>query len=166
MTGIHGLGSSVIDYVMFEILVTNQIVTLDILNYHDLDSDHRPLTLTLKFSMPMSTIEENSKNQTKLHFDKSKVDIFLNDLNSELHILPYKDIIDYLYHNFTTSLYTSINKFTFEISFKNKNITTNPWYDREFKIARKVVRDASNEFFKLKRINTYKSIINRKESTI
>jgi hypothetical protein len=73
MTCIHGLGSSVKDYVIFEILVSNQIVTLDILNCHDLDYDHRPLTLSLKFSMPMSAIEENSNNQTKLHFDKSKV---------------------------------------------------------------------------------------------
>jgi hypothetical protein len=116
--------------------------------------------------MHMSTIEENSNNQRQLLFDKSKVDIFLNDLNSELHLLTYKDNIEDLYHNFTTTLSTSINKFSFEVSCKKKNRTTNPWYDKECKIARKSIRDASNESFKLDKINTYKSLINRKKSTI
>ena len=39
---------------------SNQITTFDLLNDHDPDSDHKPLTLTLKFSMHRSTIEENS----------------------------------------------------------------------------------------------------------
>jgi hypothetical protein len=108
-----------------------------------------------------STIEENSDNQRNLCFDKSKVDIFLKDLNSELNLLTYKDIIEELYHNFTTTLSTSINKFSFEVSHKKNNRTTNPWYDKECKIARKYIRDASNEPLKLDKINMYKTLVKR-----
>jgi len=126
MTCIHGLGSSVVDYVISDIPVSNQITTFDLLNDHEPDSDHKPLTLTLKFSMHRSTIEENYDNQRNLHFDKSKVDIFLKDLNSKLNLLTYKDNIEELYHNFTTTLSTSINKFSFEVSYKKNNRMTNP----------------------------------------
>jgi hypothetical protein len=113
MTCIHGLGSSVVDYVISNILVSNQIETFDLLNDHEPNSDHKPLTLTLNFYMHMSAIEENFDNQRNLCFDKSKVDIFLKDLNSKLNLLTYKDNIEKLYHNFTTTLSTSINKFSF-----------------------------------------------------
>ena len=93
MTCIHGLGSSVVDYVISDIHFSNQITTFDLLNDHEPDSDHKPLTLTLKFSMHRSTIKENSDNQRNLCFDKSKVDIFLKDLNSKLNLLTYKDNI-------------------------------------------------------------------------
>jgi hypothetical protein len=118
MTCIHWLGSSVVDYVIYDILVSNQITNFDLLNYHKPDSDHKPLTLTLKFSMHRSTIEKNYDNQNNFHFDKSKVDIFLKDLNSKSNILTYKDNIEEIYHNFTTTLSTSINKFSFEVSYK------------------------------------------------
>ena len=151
MTCIHGLSSSVVDYVISNIRVSNQIETFDLLNDHELNFDianfdlsndqndhepaydHRNLTLTLKFSMHRSTIEENFDNQRNLRFDKSKVDIFLKDLNSELHLLTYKDNIEDLYQNFTTTLSTSINTFSFEVYYKNNknnNRTTNPWYDK------------------------------------
>jgi hypothetical protein len=163
MTCIHGLGSSVVDYVIFDIPVSNQITTFDLLNDHEPDSDHKPLTLTLKFSMHRSTIEENSNNQRNLRFDKSKVDILLKDLNSKLNLLTYKENIEELYHNFTTTLSTSINKFSFKVSHKKNNRTTNSWYDKECKIARKAIRDASNETLKLDKINTYKDLIKRKK---
>ena len=83
MTYIHGLGSSVVDYVISDIPVSNQITTFDLLNYHDPNYHHKPLTLTIKFSMHRSAIEENLHNQRNLCFDKSKVDIFLKDLNSK-----------------------------------------------------------------------------------
>jgi hypothetical protein len=51
MTCIHGLGSSVVDYVIFDIYVSNQITTFNLLNDHEPDYDHKPLTLTLNFSM-------------------------------------------------------------------------------------------------------------------
>jgi hypothetical protein len=91
MTCIHGIGSSVVDYVIYDIPISNQITTFDLLNDHEPDSDHKPLTLILKFSMHRSTIEENSNNQRNLRFDKSKVDIFLKDLNSKLNLLTYKE---------------------------------------------------------------------------
>jgi hypothetical protein len=113
--------------------------------------------------MHKSAIKENSGNKRNLHFDKSKVDLFLKDLNSKLNLLTYKDNIEELYHNFTTTLSTSINKFSFEVSYKKNNRTTNPWYDKECKIARKAIRDASNESLKLDKINTYKALIKRKK---
>jgi hypothetical protein len=162
MTCIHGLGSSVVDYVIFDIPVSNQIETFDLLNDHELDSHHKPLTITLNFSMHRSAIEENYDNKRNLFFDKSKVDIFLKDLNNKLNLLTYKDNIEELYHNFTTTLSTSINKFSFEVSYKKNNRTTNPWYDEECKIVRKSIRDASNESLKLDKINTYKALIKSK----
>jgi exonuclease III len=81
MTYIHGLGSSVIDYAIYNIPVSNQITTFDLLNDHEHDSDHKPLTLTLHFSMHRSAVEENYDNQRQLYFDKSKVDLFLKYLN-------------------------------------------------------------------------------------
>jgi hypothetical protein len=91
-----------------------------------------------------------------MFFDKSKVDIFLKDLNIELNILTYKDNIEDLYHNFTT-LSTSINKLYFEVSHKKNNRPTNPWYDTKCTIARKTIGKSSNEFLKLDKINKYKS---------
>jgi hypothetical protein len=77
MTCIHGLDSSVVDYVISDIPISNQIVTFDLLNDHQPNSDHRPLTPTLNFSMHRNAIEENSNNQRNLLFEKSKVDLFL-----------------------------------------------------------------------------------------
>jgi hypothetical protein len=57
MTYIHGLGSSVVDYVIYDIPISNQIATFDLLNDHEVESDHKPLTLTLNFSMHRSAIE-------------------------------------------------------------------------------------------------------------
>jgi hypothetical protein len=53
------------------------MVTFDLLNDHELDFDNRCLTLTLKFPMHKSTIEENYDNQRKLFFEKHKFDIFI-----------------------------------------------------------------------------------------
>jgi hypothetical protein len=49
------------------------------------------------------------------------------------------------------------------VSYKKNNITTNPWHNKECKIARKVIRDASNESLKLDKINTYKALTKRKK---
>jgi hypothetical protein len=163
LTCIHGIGSNFIDYVISDIPISNQITTFNLLNDHEPDSDHKPLTLTLKFSMNKSTIEENSNNQRQLHFDKSKVELFLKDLNSKLHILTYKDNIEELYHNFTTTLSTCINTFSFKVSCKKNNRMNNPWYDNKCKIARKYIRDASNESLKLDKINMYKSLVKKKK---
>ena len=121
MTCTDGIGSSVIYYEIYDIHVSNQIATFDLLNGHEPYFDHKPLTLTLNFSMHGSTIEENYDNQRNLCFDKSKVEIFLKDLNSKLNLLTYKENIEELYHNFTINLSTSINKFYFEVSYKRNN---------------------------------------------
>jgi hypothetical protein len=89
MTCIHGLGSSVVDYVIFHIPIYNQIVNFDLLDDHKLDYDHKPLTLTLNFSMHKSSIEEHSDNQRHLLFDKQKVDLFLKDLSNALKLISY-----------------------------------------------------------------------------
>jgi hypothetical protein len=157
------LGSSVVDYVISHIHVSNKVTTFELLNDHEPDSDHKPLTLTLNFYMHKSAIEKNSNNQRNLCFDKSKFDLVLKDLNSKLNLLTYKDNIEELYHNFTTTLSTSINKFSLEVSYKKNNRMANPWYDKECKIARKSIRDASNEPLKLDKINMYKSLIKRKK---
>ena len=44
MTCIHGLGSSFVNDVIANIPISNQIKTFDLLNDHDPDSDHKPLT--------------------------------------------------------------------------------------------------------------------------
>ena len=62
MTFIYGLGSSVVDYVIYDIPVSKQISTFDLLNDHEPDFDHKPLILTLNFSMHKSVIEDNSDN--------------------------------------------------------------------------------------------------------
>ena len=82
-------------------------------------------------------------------------------MNSELHLLTYKDNIEDLYHNFTTTLSTSINKFSLEVSCTKSNRTTS--YDKECKIDRKSTRHASNKSLKLDKINTYKFPIKKKK---
>jgi hypothetical protein len=63
MTCIHGLGSSVIDDVIYDIPVSNQITIFNLLNEQEPNFDHKPLTLTLNFSMSRSAIEEKFDNQ-------------------------------------------------------------------------------------------------------
>jgi hypothetical protein len=94
MTCVHELGSSVVDYVISDIHVYNQIVNFDLLNDHEPDSNHRPLTLTLKFTMTKPPLEDNFGNQMHLRFDKNKVDLFLKDLNIELNLISYKKNIE------------------------------------------------------------------------
>jgi hypothetical protein len=89
--------------------------------------------------MHKSPIEDIYGSQKHLIFDKDKVDKFLKDLNNDLNLLSNKNSIDDLYHNFMETLSTSINKFSIEVLCKKKNRTTNPWYNKECKIARKYI---------------------------
>ena len=93
-----------VDYFIFDIHLYNEIINFDILNDHELESDHRPLIVTLNFVMHRDLIEDNPHRQTNLIFDKNKNDIFLNEL--KINLLPLSSInnIEYLYHNFTTTL--------------------------------------------------------------
>ena len=124
MNCIHGMGSSVVYYVISTIPTYNQIVNFDLLDDHEPDFDHRPLTLTL-----------NSDNQRHLLFDKYKVKLFLKYLSNDLKLISYHNNIKADYKNFTTTLSTSINNFSIEVIHKKKNNTTNPWYDNECKIV-------------------------------
>ena len=105
MTCIHGLGSSVVDYVISNIPLYNEIITFDILNDHKPDSYHRPLMVTPNFVMHRDYVEDNPYIQKNLIFDRNKNNLFLNEL--KINLLPLED----LYHNFITTLSYSINKF-------------------------------------------------------
>ena len=80
MTCIHGLGSSVVDYVISDLPLYNEIINFDILDNHEPNSDHRPLLITLNFFMHRDPIEDNPYSQKNLIFDRNKNDLFLNEL--------------------------------------------------------------------------------------
>ena len=84
MTCIHGLGTSVVDYVIYDIPIYNKLIDFNIFNDHELGYDQRPLFITLNISMYSDPQEENYHCQKHLIFDKNKADIFLHDLKNEL----------------------------------------------------------------------------------
>ena len=61
----------------------------------------------------------------------------LKEEKNELFPLSSMKNIENLYHNFATTLSSSINKFSIEVSTKTSNSRTNPWYDQKCKNARK-----------------------------
>ena len=90
MTCIHGLGRSVIDYVISSLPLYNEITNFEILKDHELDFDHRPLLITLNFFMHRDPIEDNPYSQKKLIFDRNKNNLFINELKTNL--LPLSSI--------------------------------------------------------------------------
>lgn len=108
MNCIHGLGSSVVDYVISNILVYNQIVNFYLLNDHESGSNHIPLTLTINFIMQKNPLKITLVTKGIFFLTKKIYDLFLKDLNTELNRLSYKNNIDDIYCNFTTTLSTSI----------------------------------------------------------
>ena len=165
MTCIHRLGSSVVDYVISYITIYNQIVNFDILDDHEHETNRRPITLTLNFTIHKISIEEHFENQRHLRFEKMKVDLLIKDCNDLKLILCQKNI-EFDYNNFTTTLSNSIKNFSIEMPHKNKNNTTNPCYNNECKIARKSIRDASNGSLKYDKINRYKTLIKQKKKRL
>ena len=163
MTCIHGLGSSMVDYVIFDLPLYNEITNFDILNDHKPDYDHRPLLITLNFVMHRDPIEDNPYSQKKLIFDRNKKDLFLNELKTNLLPLPNIDNIEDLYHNFTTTLSYSINKFLIEVSSNKINSKTNPWYDKDCKSARRAIKEVVDESLKMGKIKIYKALTKRKK---
>ena len=74
--------------------------------------------------------------------------------------------IENLYHNFATTLSSSINKFSIEVSTKTSDSITNPWYDQECKDVRKEIKKATTDLIKMDKINHYKALIERKKKTL
>ena len=95
------------------------MVNLDILNGNELDSYHRPLIVTLNLEIHSDPINNNSHGHKHLIFDINKSDLFLNELKNYLFPPSRLENIEHLYHNFTTVLSYSNNKFSIEISGKN-----------------------------------------------
>ena len=89
--------------------------------------------------------------------------IFLHDLKNELFHLSSMENIENIYHNFATTLLSSINKFSIEVSTKTCDIRTNPWYDQECKYVRKEIKKATIDLIKMDKINHYKVLIKRKK---
>ena len=79
------------------------------------------------------------------------MDLFLQDLKRDLSFLTYNDNIDLIYYNFTITLSNTINNFSTEVSHKKNNRTSNPWYENDCKIAKRVIRDAHNDTAKLEK---------------
>jgi len=166
MTYIHGLGSSVVDYAISNLPLYNEITNFDILNDHEPHSDHRPLLRTLNFVMHRDPIEDNPYSQKKLIFDRNKKDLFLNELRTNLLPLSSIDNIEDLYHNFTTTLSYSINKFSIKVSSNKRNIKTNPWYDKDCKSASIAIKEVVDESLKTSKIKIYKALTKRKNGII
>ena len=57
--------------------------------------------------------------------------------------------IENLYHSFATTLLSSIDKFSIEVSIKTSDSRTNPWYDQECKDARKEIKQATTYSIKM-----------------
>ena len=76
MTCIHGLGSSVVYYVISDIPLYNKTINFDNLNDHGPESNHRPLIVTVNFVMDRDPIEDNPHSQKNLIFDRNKNDFF------------------------------------------------------------------------------------------
>jgi len=72
MTYIHGLGSSVVEYAIYDIPLYNEIINFDILNDHEPYSDHRTLIITLNFFRHRDPIEDNPYSQKNLIFNRNK----------------------------------------------------------------------------------------------
>ena len=166
MACIHGIGSSVVDYLIFDIPLYNKLLDFNIFNDHEPEYDHRTLIITLNISMHRDPKEENYHFQKHLIFDKNKANIFIDDLKNELVALYSMDNIENLCHNFSKTLSSSINKFSIEFLNKTSNSRTNPWYDQECKYARKEIKQATTYSVKMDKINHYKVLIKRKKGII
>ena len=166
MTCIHGLGSSMVDFVISYLPLYNEIINFDILNDHEPDFDHRPLLITLNFVLHRVPTENNTYTQKNLIFDRNKNDLFLNELKSNLLPLSSIDNIEDLYHNFTTTLSYSINKFSIEVSSNKRNSKINPWYDKDCKSVRRAIKEVVDESLKIGKIKIYKALLKGKKGSI
>ena len=91
---------------------------------------------------------------------------FLNEL--KINLIPLSSIhnIEDLYHDFTTTLSYSINKFSVEVSSNKINSKTNPWYDKDCKSVGREIKEALDESLKIGKIKIYKALTKRKRCSI
>ena len=91
---------------------------------------------------------------------------FLNEL--KINLIPLSSIhnIEDLYHDFTTTLSYSINKFSIEVSGNKRNSKTNPWYDKDCKSVRREIKEALDESLKIDKIKIYKALTKMKKCSI
>ena len=122
--------------------------------------------MALNFVIHRDPIEDNPYSQKNLIFDRNKNDLFPNDLKINLLPLSSIDNIEDLYHNFTTTLSHSINKFSIEVSSNKGNRKTNPWYDKDCKSVRKENNEALDESLKIDKIKIYKALTKREKGNI
>ena len=89
-------------------------------------------------------------------------------MNHKINLLPLSSInnIEDLYHNFTTTLSYSINKFSIEVSSNKGNSKTNPWYDQDCKSARKEIKESLDESLKTDKIKICKALTKREKGNI
>jgi len=83
-----------------------------------------------------------------------------------LFSLSRKENIEDLYHNFTTTLSYSINKFSIKVLSKKGNRRTNHFYDKEYKKVRREIKESIDESLKVDNINWYKALIKREKKVI
>ena len=93
MNCIHGIESSVVDYVIYDIPIYNKLIDFNIFNDHEFDSNHRPLIITLNIAMHSNPKDKNYHFQKHPIFDKNKSHIFLHDLKNDL--VPLSSIGEY-----------------------------------------------------------------------
>lgn len=163
MTCFHGLGSSVMDQSIFDTHFLDRIKNFELLNRHEPDSNHKPLSLSPNLVMHTTHMQETNKSKRHIHFNRSNVDFLLRDLERDLDSLTYNNNIDKIYYHFITTLSTTSSKFSNETSYKQNNITSNTWYAKDCKITRKSIGDAPNEIIKLQNIIIYKDLIKMKK---
>ena len=83
-------------------------------------------------------------------------------------MLPLSSIdnIENDYHNFTTTLSYSINKFSIVVSSNKRNNKNNPWYDKDCKSVRREIKEALDESLKIDKIKINKALTKRKKCNI
>ena len=86
----------------------------------------------------------------------------------KINLLPLSSIqnIEDLYHNFTTTLSYSINKFSIEVSRNKRNSKTNPWYEKDCKSARREIKEDFDESLKIEKIKIYKALTWKEKNAI
>lgn len=106
ITCFHGLGSSIMDYVIFDTHVLNRITNFEQLTRYEPNSDNIPFSLSLNLVMHTTHIVDTSERKIHIHFKRSNVNLFLRDLERDLGSLTYNNNINQIYYHFTIEIAT------------------------------------------------------------